>query len=139
MDHSGGMEYRRQTSRGFQPVAEAFSQLLDMCRDRNDMFERESSLKVQRLWHECFQIHSNLSYAINRRLGPTKTHALICLLPKTAYVGDIICVLYGCPIPHVLRKVNDHFRVVGCCYVDGMMDGQAFESRLWEPKDIVLR
>lgn len=139
MDNSGGMEYRRQTSKGLQSTAEAFSQLLDLCRDRSDVFEGETSLKVHSLWYESFQIHGNLSYAINRRLGITKTHALICLLPKNACLGDTICILYGCPIPHVLRKVNDYFRIVGCCYVDGMMDGQAFESGLWEPQDIVLR
>jgi hypothetical protein len=49
------------------------------------------------------------------------------LVPKTARPGDIICILYGCSVPVVLRKIKkrDVYEFVGECYVYGMMDGEA--------------
>jgi hypothetical protein len=42
--------------------------------------------------------------------------------------GDFVCVIFGCSVPVILRKVRDHFRVVGEAYVHGLMDGQAVKS-----------
>ena len=49
------------------------------------------------------------------------------LAPNFVEPGDHICVLIGCNVPLVLRPTgsNDH-KVVGECYVHGMMDGAAF-------------
>ncbi|KAK0874261.1 hypothetical protein LTS02_000177 [Friedmanniomyces endolithicus] len=45
----------------------------------------------------------------------------------TALPGDAIVVLYGGKVPYVLRKqVCGSYRLVGCCYLDGLMvDGEA--------------
>ncbi|KAK1072171.1 hypothetical protein LTR74_002745 [Friedmanniomyces endolithicus] len=44
----------------------------------------------------------------------------------TVLPGDVIVVLYGGKVPHVFRKqVCGSYRLVGCCYVDGVMDGEA--------------
>lgn len=50
-------------------------------------------------------------------------------VPKTAEVGDIFCVLPGCPSPMLLRpapKVEDGkgHAVIGEAYLDGYMDGE---------------
>lgn len=43
--------------------------------------------------------------------------------------GDLICVLYGCSIPVLLRKVeNGRYEFIGECYLDGFMDGEALSS-----------
>jgi hypothetical protein len=42
--------------------------------------------------------------------------------------GDLICVLYGCNLPVVLRKVDDHFLNIGTCFVLGLMDGEAIKD-----------
>lgn len=49
-------------------------------------------------------------------LGPTGTEK-----------GDIVCILYGCTVPVVLRERpdKDGFEFVGECYLHGMMDGEA--------------
>ena len=45
---------------------------------------------------------------------------------ETVLPGDAIVVLYGGKVPYVLRKqVCGSYRLVGCCYVDGVMDGEA--------------
>jgi hypothetical protein len=54
--------------------------------------------------------------------------------PKTNH-GDIICILFGCSVPVVLRKympndTSDHrYTFVGECYVHGMMDGEAIPKK----------
>jgi hypothetical protein len=39
-------------------------------------------------------------------------------------VGDINCILEGCPVPVVLREVDAHFVLVGTCFVKGFIDGE---------------
>lgn len=45
--------------------------------------------------------------------------------PKIMESGDIIAVLYGCQVPYVLREYGEYHRIVGECYVYGMMQGEA--------------
>jgi hypothetical protein len=47
--------------------------------------------------------------------------------------GDIICILFGCSVPIVLREYrteNDHyFEFIGEAYIHGMMDGEAVAKK----------
>jgi hypothetical protein len=58
-------------------------------------------------------------------------------VPYTTEVGDRIVVLSGGRVPFVLRPFEDHYKVVGPCYVHGgaIMDGKAFpedpDEREW--------
>lgn len=38
---------------------------------------------------------------------------------------NIVVLLFDCQVPCVLRSHGDHFEFIGCCYVDGIMEGQA--------------
>jgi hypothetical protein len=64
------------------------------------------------------------------------------VVPKNAKVGDVVCVVLGAQVPFVFRRVKRgetgekgesgeggeiSYRLVGECYVHGMMDGEAFE------------
>ena len=55
----------------------------------------------------------------------------IGLAPMAAQENNIICILYGCSFPVVLRKqeVKGEYlcELFGECYVHGMMDGEAIE------------
>jgi hypothetical protein len=43
--------------------------------------------------------------------------------------GDVICVLYGCALPLVLRPQDDGTHKIVCvAYVDGMMSGEFLEN-----------
>jgi hypothetical protein len=43
--------------------------------------------------------------------------------------GDIVCLLYGCSVPVVLRPVGEsHHEVVGECYIHGKMDGESIAA-----------
>ncbi|KAH6690200.1 hypothetical protein BKA61DRAFT_625796 [Leptodontidium sp. MPI-SDFR-AT-0119] len=50
----------------------------------------------------------------------------LATVPWRAQKADVICVLFGCSVPVVLRELeNEVFEFVGECYVDGYMDGEA--------------
>ncbi|KAK9415214.1 putative HET domain-containing protein [Seiridium unicorne] len=45
--------------------------------------------------------------------------------PSNMVNGDWIAILYGCRLPVVLRPFWSYYRLVGPCYVDGLMNGEA--------------
>jgi hypothetical protein len=72
----------------------------------------------------------------NRRFLLSKAEVngdrLFGLAPGGTRRGDIICILYGCSVPVVLREhktQDDHyFEVIGESFIYGMMDGEAREG-----------
>jgi hypothetical protein len=76
-----------------------------------------------------------------RRLMLTTEQKILGLVPAKAKKNDLICILAGCSVPVVLRKVDGDklkgevfYTLIGECYVHGMMDGEA--SRVLERKRI---
>jgi hypothetical protein len=65
------------------------------------------------------------------------------LAPESVKEGDLICIVYGCSVPVVLRKCSEErsnkctFVLIGECYIHGMMDGEAF--RILQEMDIEKR
>ncbi|USP80387.1 hypothetical protein yc1106_07661 [Curvularia clavata] len=51
-------------------------------------------------------------------------------VPAKATTGDLVCILYGCSVPMLLRKREDEerFTIVGECYLDGFMNGEALKQ-----------
>jgi hypothetical protein len=49
----------------------------------------------------------------------------IGLGPNCAEKGDVLCIVLGCPVPILIRPDVDDYRLVGPCYVYGLMDGEA--------------
>lgn len=63
-------------------------------------------------------------WASTRRFCQTTSGALACV-PKSARNGDIICILFGGEVPYLLRpRGPGFFRVIGECYVHGIMHGE---------------
>ncbi|KAG0647891.1 Heterokaryon incompatibility protein [Hyphodiscus hymeniophilus] len=62
-----------------------------------------------------------------------KTYGLV---PARTEENDIVCVLFGCSVPAILRqKEKDgatYFEMVGECFIYGMMDGEAVSGKSWE-------
>lgn len=44
--------------------------------------------------------------------------------PLGTQPGDMVCVLWGCDVPVVVRRLEDHYVLVGPCFVLGFMDGE---------------
>jgi len=64
-------------------------------------------------------------WSSKRRFCTTSRGRLACV-PEGAETGDLICILYGGEVPYVLRPQRNGYNVVvGECYVDGIMYGEA--------------
>jgi hypothetical protein len=54
------------------------------------------------------------------------------LSPAEAEKGDLICILYGCSVPVILREIEGgqvpEYRLIGECYLHGMMDAEAISG-----------
>ena len=62
----------------------------------------------------------------------------IGLAPRLAQPRDQICILPGCNWPMLLRPAPDsRHRVVGACYIHGLMHGEAFLGPVPEPYQAV--
>jgi len=63
----------------------------------------------------------------------SNTSPIAGLIPQSAKVGDLVCVLYGCSVPVVLRKQLGKFskhcwELISEAYVHGFMDGKGIYS-----------
>lgn len=75
-----------------------------------------------------------------RRKFCTTTSQRFAAAPRAVKRGDIICVLHGHGIPQLLRDDGDgHYRLIGGCYVDGLMHGEAMQPRLFEDQVFKIR
>lgn len=70
----------------------------------------------------------------------TKQNNLLGLVPYNANETDLVCILYGCSVPVILRPYSEDpsssdnpgstcYRFIGECYIHSMMDGGAFRIR----------
>ncbi len=84
---------------------------------------------------EAHKFLNAASHYLKDKLIITTREGYIGLAPPKALPGDHVCVLLGCATPLLLRPVPNHqFRVVGECYVHGLMDGEAFLGPLPDQK-----
>jgi hypothetical protein len=53
---------------------------------------------------------------------------ILGLGPRYTNEGDIICILFGCSVPTILRRSewpNETYQFIGECFIDERMDGEA--------------
>jgi hypothetical protein len=53
---------------------------------------------------------------------------VVGLCPRQTKAGDLVCILFGCSVPVILRPANEEgtsYKLIGECYVHGKMDGEA--------------
>lgn len=51
------------------------------------------------------------------------------MAPSSSRIGDVVCVIFGCDMPVVLRRnKGGPYTFVGGCYADGIMYGEAMEG-----------
>ncbi|KAF4628619.1 hypothetical protein G7Y89_g9533 [Cudoniella acicularis] len=64
-----------------------------------------------------------------------KDHIGLTVAHHKAQKKDMICILLGGQMPFIIREnnVGDHM-LIGRCYVQGLMNGQAMDGPNWEPK-----
>jgi hypothetical protein len=72
-------------------------------------------------------ISTDPSYICNGRKFSVTSSNSIGLVPKLAKIGDEIYLLAGGQFLYVLRPQGDCYRLIGECYIHGLMDGEALE------------
>jgi hypothetical protein len=69
-----------------------------------------------------------------RRIFVTDDKTLIGLGPSSMEQGDLVCILYGCSVPVILRPVADcsegNFKIVGEAYVHFIINGECVKDSI---------
>jgi hypothetical protein len=63
--------------------------------------------------------------ACTGRVFFTTSRGLTGVGPRKIQPGDTVVVLFGARVPYVLRRKGNHYRLIGDCYVHGLVDGEA--------------
>ena len=110
-------------------------------RPMSDFFSKEVDLENMDAGHLRDALMQRDRVGLGRRLVTTGK-GYFGIAPLAVKQDDVIAVLLGCSVPVLLRKVNGQsgearWRIVGECYVHGIMNGEAME---WESdiQDIVI-
>ncbi|KAH7370371.1 heterokaryon incompatibility protein-domain-containing protein [Rhexocercosporidium sp. MPI-PUGE-AT-0058] len=134
---NGRWRHGKYIARGYT-IAQAYTRTLFL--DRVLGYPRKSNEGVRYLANQTWKsaVKLGLSRKLAGGLNVLRANVLhrqlmiskkgyIGLGPVPAKKGDLICVLYGCSVPVLLRKVDEHYILVGECYVHGLMDGEALD------------
>ena len=86
-------------------------------------------------------VTSMMQHILARTLVLTKK-GYLGLGPRKARKGDLVCILYGCSVPVILRKYGQGHRFVGESYIHGLMDGAAVNQQslrdTFEEREFIL-
>lgn len=95
-------------------------QILDNYIKWRDTVRGEYSLenRVRRHIYNC---------CLERRLAVLNT-GMLALVPEHTELSDVIYVLHGASFPFVLRKHGNNYKLVGDCFVQGIMYGEAVDG-----------
>ncbi|KAL8662136.1 MAG: hypothetical protein Q9202_004959 [Teloschistes flavicans] len=70
------------------------------------------------------------AFCDNRRLFRTSTNYLFGLGPAAMQQGDLCCVLFGSRVPFVIRRSGSEYKLIGECYIHGVMRGEVVKEML---------
>ncbi|CAI6099219.1 unnamed protein product [Clonostachys chloroleuca] len=91
---------------------------------------RSDGEPVPPLYGDAAQFFAGVvKYANARRVFLTK-HGRLGLGPKGSRAEDKVVVFFGAPLPFVVRKMQDHYQLIGQCYVvdSPVMAGEVAEQ-----------
>lgn len=101
---------------------------------RGDLYSIRSQEPYERTRGDFMKLRNSMSKMRNRLVFAVLTHAgagvRVGLGPANLQRGDIVAVLFGAVTPFVLRPVAHRWELIGPCYVQGVMDGEAV--REWQ-------
>jgi hypothetical protein len=79
-------------------------------------------------------------------LGPTRGRIMfvtgtgwVGLAPYGTVEGDVVFVAIGADVPYILRAREDGYELIGECYVQGIMDGEAMSMDWIGVQDVMIR
>ncbi|KAI8718593.1 HET domain-containing protein [Fusarium sp. LHS14.1] len=112
----------------------SFENILHDCL-QTDIDSSEAAPNEDEYWHDTFfgRFFDTVVRSSLRLM--TSGNGRIGMVTEKALKGDLVCVLFGCSVPILLRKADngDGFSLIGECFLDRCMDGSALEQPgLWE-------
>lgn len=115
----------------FQPWFKAMSGSVSHMLDALAHGQSDAGPRPEPLFNDLVHMSCNGTRIVRTQNG------FIGTVPRTARKGDLVCVLFGGQTPFVLRRdVHQEglYRLVGDCYVHGLMNGEALNMELEEQK-----
>lgn len=73
---------------------------------------------------EIHHLGSAIASATGGRRLAISDKGYVGLVPTCTQRGDAIAILFGCPVPVILRKHDDWYEFIGTCYIHGIMEGE---------------
>ncbi|PVH72680.1 HET-domain-containing protein [Cadophora sp. DSE1049] len=110
------------------------------CRRFFDTNTLDSLTSVEQLLSLNLYYGCVVSLLVTSRVCKTES-GFVGLVPMGSRVGDLVVVFGGGAMPFVLRpseEIEAGFRLVGGCYVHGLMRGEAVPSPLWKEEEFSL-
>ena len=112
-----------------------------MSEDKSAAVDNMSKKDLENLITEASPFENSFNTWILQRRFCTTDSKRLGMVPRAAQEGDIICTFLGAITPFVLRPDGSgNYRLVGECYVHGLMYGESFDLPGFMDKleDIVL-
>ncbi|KAI1132662.1 heterokaryon incompatibility protein-domain-containing protein [Nemania abortiva] len=100
---------------------------------------RAEKIFIQKWLLRAQQAESGITlFAEGRRFAGTDG-GLIGWVPADTMEGDVVVIPYGSRVPLVVRSDGKgKYRLVGDCYIHGLMDGQAINAKGREERETVI-
>ncbi|OWP05700.1 hypothetical protein B2J93_1749 [Marssonina coronariae] len=119
-------------------VPDDYARQYEQCRsffDSTDSISSIEQLLSLNLYYGCM-----VGIICRYRLCVTSS-GLVGLVPMNTQVGDTICLFNGGAMPFIIRpssEMEGAFRLIGGCYIHGMMEGEALRSPAWHEQEFNL-
>jgi hypothetical protein len=103
--------------------------------------EVANKINIQEINRERDQAEKYANWATTismhmRRCGTFKGY--IGQIPKGTQAADVVCVIGGAAVPFVLRASSGGYKVIGQCYLHGIMEGEALRDPSLRRETITL-
>lgn len=84
---------------------------------------------------------SQITFHAQHRKFMVDSSGRVGLVPRWCEVGDCIAIVHGCRVPLILSRNEEDgtFEVLGDCYLEGCMNGEAVMWAEDDATEIVLR
>lgn len=99
-----------------------------------EVFE-DGSRRLARDWENFEGSHGQVFY--RRRIFTTQQGRL-GVGSRSLKPGDKVCILWGCPVPLLLRRNGARFQLVGDAYVHGIMHGESISEGNYGEFDSII-
>lgn len=131
LDYGSQKPSLEEVEEGYAALQTYFSKVLPLlCQERDNMddLSNECGENALDLLFKLHKIQSMVDSACFGRKFCVTADGRMAIVPDGCRVGDLACIIGGAKLPCLLRKAKkgnrEGYRLVGCCYVHGIMYGE---------------